>query len=159
MTHLIVGIDLGKTGALCLFDLDTTKIIAIKDFPLSDNGSSKLIIDPASLYGLLYRFQQAGAEYILIEHVHAMPLGSLASFSMGHCDGLIKGIAAALKMPLYVVAPLKWKNHYKLTNKDKYASLTLARLRWGEDYFKLKKHHNRAEAALIAALPAEIYLD
>jgi hypothetical protein len=62
----------------------------------------------------------------------------------------------AEQVPLHLVTPGKWKKHFQLTS-DKEQSRELAiRLFPGSAFqFNRKKHHGRAEAALLARYGAE----
>jgi hypothetical protein len=54
-----------------------------------------------------------------------------------------------LRMPIHPVQPRVWKAHYGLKS-DKAASLTTARALYPSAPLNLAKHHNRAEAVLLA---------
>jgi crossover junction endodeoxyribonuclease RuvC len=91
----------------------------------------------------------------IIEQVHAMPgQGVTGVFSFGKAYGEALGALCALGVtePNFV-SPQRWKKYFGL-GREKYASLELARELFTcateAGLLKLKKHHDRAEALLIA---------
>ena len=62
---------------------------------------------------------------VVIEQVNAMPgQGVTSMFNFGQTFGAIKGICAALGLPITLVRPSKWKKHFDLINSSKDASRT-----------------------------------
>ena len=62
---------------------------------------------------------------VVVEHVTAMPgQGVTSMFNFGQSFGVIKGVCAALKLPIYFVRPVKWKKHFNLIKTHKDASRT-----------------------------------
>ena len=50
---------------------------------------------------------------VVVEHVNAMPgQGVTSMFNFGQSFGVIKGICAALGLPIYFVRPTKWKKTF-----------------------------------------------
>ena len=47
-------------------------------------------------------------------------------FNFGQTFGAIKGVCAALELPIYFVRPSKWKKHFELINSSKDSSRTKA---------------------------------
>ena len=61
----------------------------------------------------------------MYEQVNAMPgQGVTSMFNFGQTFGAIKGVCAALKLPIFFVRPSKWKKHFELINSSKDASRT-----------------------------------
>jgi len=90
---------------------------------------------------------------VVVEHVNAMPgQGVTSMFNFGQSFGVIKGICAALNLPIYFVRPSKWKKHFNLIKTNKDASRTKVIEAYPEISSKLhrKKDSNRADAILIA---------
>ena len=90
---------------------------------------------------------------VVIEQVSAMPgQGVTSMFNFGQSFGVIKGICAALGIPIYFVRPSKWKKHFNLIKTNKDASRTKVIEVYPEISSKLhrKKDSNRADAILIA---------
>ena len=64
---------------------------------------------------------------VIVENVSAMPgQGVTSMFNFGQTFGAIKGICAALGLPIFFVRPAKWKKHFDLINSSKDASRTKA---------------------------------
>ena len=65
----------------------------------------------------------------------------------------------ALKVPMILVTPQKWKRHFRLIGSDKEASRTMALRLFPAcaEHFQRKKDHGRAEAALLARYGAETF--
>jgi hypothetical protein len=88
---------------------------------------------------------------VFVEETHAMPQnGSKANYSQGFTFGSIVTAVRVARLPLHRVSPSAWKSKMGLRGKSKDASRHLASELWPGVEFKLVKHHNRAEAALIA---------
>ena len=90
---------------------------------------------------------------VVVEHVTAMPgQGVTSMFNFGQSFGVIKGICAALKLPIYFVRPTKWKKHFNLIKTNKDASRTKVIETYPNISSKLsrKKDSNKADAILIA---------
>ena len=45
--------------------------------------------------------------------------GVTSMFNFGQTFGAIKGVCAALKLPIFFVRPSKWKKHFELINSSK----------------------------------------
>ena len=86
--------------------------------------------------------------------------GVTSMFNFGQTFGAIKGICAALQLPIFFVRPSKWKKHFELINASKDSSRTKAI----EMYPKLskqlakKKDVNKSDAILIARFFSETRL-
>ena len=64
---------------------------------------------------------------LLLNNVNAMPgQGVTSMFNFGQTFGAIKGVCAALNLPIFFVRPSKWKKHFELINSSKDASRTKA---------------------------------
>lgn len=138
----ITSVDPGITGALAFFE--GGKLQYIYDMPVADGEADGLEIAEW--------LTEWNPHYVVIEQQQAMPKnGSIAGFKQGLNYGLIVGVAEALRHPVAKIRPPEWKKLNGLTGKDKEASLALARQLYPHKSaeLKLKKHHNRAEAALI----------
>ena len=94
----------------------------------------------------------------VVEHVNAMPgQGVTSMFNFGQTFGAIKGICAALGLPIFFVRPAKWKKHFELINSSKDASRTKAIEMYPSISEKLsrKKDVNKSDAILIARYYSE----
>ena len=52
--------------------------------------------------------------------------GVTSMFNFGQTFGAIKGVCAALNLPIFFVRPSKWKKHFELINSSKDSSRTKA---------------------------------
>lgn len=146
---MILAIDPGSvSGAYAAINGRTGAVVACDDMPMVDKQVSAA--DWARVVRSLAPTQA------VIELVGTMPKQGIASgFKFGVSVGLVRGVLAALHVPLFVVTPAKWKRFFALPGgKDKESgekSRALA-LRYYPQIASLarKKDHNRAEALLLA---------
>ena len=97
---------------------------------------------------------------VVIEHVSAMPgQGVTSMFNFGQSFGVLKGICAALKLPVHFIRPVKWKKHFNLINTEKDASRTrvIEVFPYISSKISKKKDANKADAILIASYFYETY--
>ena len=158
----IIGIDPGLSGAIAI--LENNKVLRIFDMPVMSKGKkNKRQINSALLVNILKDNISNNEEIsVVIEQVNAMPgQGVTSMFNFGQTFGAIKGICAALQLPIFFVRPSKWKKHFELINSSKDASRTKAI----EMYPKLsselakKKDVNKSDAILIARFFSETRLN
>ena len=150
---LIFGIDPGISGAISI--LENKKIIEVFDMPtMIDGKKNKRQINGSQVTNIIKERLNASEEIIVVvEHVNAMPgQGVTSMFNFGQSFGVIKGICAALSLPIYFVRPTKWKKHFNLIKTNKDASRTRVIQTYPEISSKLsrKKDSNKADAVLIA---------
>lgn len=91
----------------------------------------------------------------VIESVHSMPKqGVSSSFNFGMVYGMAQGVISAMGIPMFLVSPQKWQKEMlrAVDGKDtKEQSLVQARRMFPGADIRLKKHHGRSDAALLAA--------
>ena len=150
---IIIGIDPGINGAISI--IENKKIIEVYDTPtMIDGKKNKRQINGAQVTNIFKERLNRGTEVVVVvEHVNAMPgQGVTSMFNFGQSFGVIKGICAALNLPIYFVRPAKWKKHFNLIKTNKDASRTKVIEVYPEISSKLhrKKDSNRADAILIA---------
>ena len=150
---IIIGIDPGISGAISI--LENKKILEVYDTPtMIDGKKNKRQINSAQVTNIIRERLKDGKEItVVVEHVNAMPgQGVTSMFNFGQSFGVIKGICAALSLPIYFVRPAKWKKHFNLIKTNKDASRTKVIEAYPEVSGKLhrKKDSNRADAILIA---------
>ena len=157
----IIGIDPGLSGAIAV--LENNKVLNIFDIPVMSEGKkNKRQLNSALLVNLLKENINKEEEIaVVVEQVNAMPgQGVTSMFNFGQTFGALKGICAALELPIFFVRPSKWKKHFELINSSKDASRTKAI----EMYPKLsnqlskKKDVNKSDAILIARFFSETRL-
>ncbi len=146
---IIVGIDPGITGAIAF--VDHHRNYNVEDIPVmaKGKGTSKVRnqVNGAALKSLLMT-EPVGR--VCIERVSSMPgQGAASIFSLGDTFGCIRGVCAALGLPVDIITPQQWKKHYKL-GSDKEVVRAKAIELFPDAPLGRKKDHNRAEALLIA---------
>jgi len=148
----VLGIDPGITGGYAL--LNGRELTYCDDLPIVKIGTANMI-EPRVLAEII---ESLNPNHIVIEDNKANGgNGSLANFSMGSSMGVICGVVGTLGYPLIRVRPIDWKRAVGIgtvkgtANERKEAGRQRAIELWPTNgFFKRKKDHNRAEAALIA---------
>ena len=157
----VIGIDPGLSGAIAI--LENNKVLNLYDMPVMSEGKkNKKQLNSALLVSLIKENIVLKDEIsVVVEQVNAMPgQGVTSMFNFGQTFGAIKGICAALDLPIFFVRPSKWKKHFELINSSKDSSRTKAI----EMYPKLsnqltkKKDVNKSDAILIARFFSETRL-
>ena len=149
----IIGIDPGLSGAIAV--LENNKVLNMFDMPVMSEGKkNKRQLNSALLVNLLKQNIHNSEEVaIIVEQVNAMPgQGVTSMFNFGQTFGAIKGICAALELPIFFVRPSKWKKHFELINASKDSSRTKAIEMYPKlsDQLTKKKDVNKSDAILIA---------
>tara|TARA_B100000579_G_C22814628_1_gene847118 strand:- start:14 stop:505 length:492 start_codon:yes stop_codon:yes gene_type:complete len=149
----IIGIDPGLSGGIAI--LDDSIIFDIFDMPIMSEGKkNKNQLNSAQLVNIIKRHILPNKEtFVIVEQVSAMPgQGVTSMFNFGQTFGSIKGICAALGLPIFYVRPAKWKKHFELINSSKDASRTKVIEMYPSISSRLtkKKDVNKADAILIA---------
>jgi Holliday junction resolvasome RuvABC endonuclease subunit len=146
----ILGIDPGSISAAYAVVSDnpgTGEIqpIAVGDVPVVDR-----MVDAVGFANIL---RQHRVHLIVIEKVSAMPKQGVSStFRFGMGCGLLRGVVAALALPLTEVSPTVWKREFKLDNDgEKSRALAIRLFPALAAQMQRKKDHGRAEALLIAS--------
>ena len=152
----IIGIDPRISGAICFFK--NGKVLEVIDMPNMDKRKkNKKQVNGSQIFNEINdRILNIPNNEIavVIEHVSAMPgQGVTSMFNFGQSFGVIKGICAAMRLPLHFVRPVKWKKYFNLLNSEKQASRTRVIELFPEISNKLskKKDINKADAVLIAS--------
>ncbi len=153
---LIIGIDPGIAGAICFFE--NGKVKEVIDMPtMAEGKKNKRQINGRQIFNEIssridcYSLNDIN---VVVEQVSAMPgQGVTSMFNFGQSFGVIKGICAAMKLPVFFVRPTKWKKHFDLINSQKDSSRTKAIEMFPEisSILSRKKDSNRADAILIAS--------
>ena len=123
----IIGIDPGLSGAIAI--LEKNKVLSLFEMPVMAEGKkNKRQLNSAQLVKLLKDNISKDEEVcVVVEQVNAMPgQGVTSMFNFGQTFGAIKGICAALGLPIFFVRPSKWKKHFELINSSKDSSRTKA---------------------------------
>ena len=149
----IIGIDPGLSGAIAI--LEDNVIKELFDMPvMSDGKKNKRQLNSAPLVTIIKdNIKDSKNTVMVVEQVNAMPgQGVTSMFNFGQTFGAIKGICAALGLPIFFVRPAKWKKYFELINSSKDASRTKAIEMYPHISEKLskKKDVNKSDAILIA---------
>ena len=156
----IIGIDPGLSGAIAI--LENNKVLNVFDMPVMSEGKkNKRQLNSALLSNLIKENIGNAEVAIVVEQVNAMPgQGVTSMFNFGQTFGAIKGICAALELPIFFVRPSKWKKHFDLINSSKDSSRTKVIEMYPKmsNLLSKKKDVNKSDAILIARFFSETRL-
>ena len=149
----IIGIDPGLSGAIVI--LEENKVLGMFDMPVMAEGKkNKRQLNSAQLVNIINEHIKKNEEIaVVVEQVNAMPgQGVTSMFNFGQTFGAIKGVCAALELPIFFVRPSKWKKHFELINSSKDSSRTKVIEMYPSLSSQLskKKDVNKSDAILIA---------
>jgi hypothetical protein len=155
---IALGIDPGLTGAMALI-CQRRGFLDVADLPTCPNGletgGMKRWLDATQLWAQMAEWAtrfDLGQEAVtaFIERPIPMPKQQVwTSASNFDCLGVLRAVAKLRGYGPELVTPNAWKRHYGL-GRGKDESLEVARRLFPAAPIGLKKHHNRAEAILIA---------
>ena len=157
----IIGIDPGLSGAIAI--LENKNVLKLFDMPVMAEGKkNKKQLNSAQLVNIIKKnINKSDDVAVVVEQVNAMPgQGVTSMFNFGQTFGAIKGICAALELPIFFVRPSKWKKHFELINSSKDSSRTKTIEMYpnlSKDLAK-KKDVNKSDAILIARYFSETRL-
>ena len=140
--------------------MENNKVLSVFDMPVMSEGKkNKRQLNSAQLVRIIKENTLANDDInVVVEQVNAMPgQGVTSMFNFGQTFGAIKGVCAALKLPIYFVRPSKWKKYFELINSSKDSSRTKAIEMYpnlSKDLAK-KKDVNKSDAILIARFYSE----
>ena len=159
---IIIGIDPGISGAICFLKNGT--ILDVIDMPIMTDGKkNKKQVNGSQIYNEIKKLindNNKDSLKVVVEQVSAMPgQGVTSMFNFGQSFGILKGICAAMQLPIYFVRPAKWKKYFNLINAEKDASRTRAIeiFPYYSSNLSKKKDSNKADAILIASFFHETY--
>tara|TARA_B100000941_G_C28426108_1_gene511565 strand:- start:298 stop:789 length:492 start_codon:yes stop_codon:yes gene_type:complete len=149
----IVGIDPGLSGAIAI--LENKKVLSLFDMPIMAEGKkNKRQLNSAQLVNIIKESVNLNDEIaVVVEQVNAMPgQGVTSMFNFGQTFGAIKGVCAALDLPIFFVRPSKWKRYFELINSSKDSSRTKVIEMYPSlsNQLAKKKDVNKSDAILIA---------
>lgn len=154
---IVYGIDIGITGAIaCAVNGELREVLDLPSHVASSTARVKRRVDAAGIAAIVRQWRvQFGpdTEMAVLEALNAMPSqGASSVFSLGHSAGVCEGVLLALGIPVEPVAPTVWKRFYGLSSDKSEAQACASRLHPGHaGSWPLVKHHNRAEAVLLAS--------
>lgn len=176
---LIIGVDIGLSGAICFLDTYASTLLSIYDMPIMDgsltkSGRKKSILDIGRLHFIFeipkFHFDSA---VVVIESIHSFPgQGVVSVGTLLEQKGIIRGLAFALGYELAEVSPKTWQKHCGIVPpKDlkgqgprkkwlKEKSRTIASETYPEFSEKFLKNnaHGRSDSCLIAKYYRDIYV-
>ena len=153
MNDLVIGIDLGITGAMTF--IEQGNVTHIYDLPTQyteTKARQETIVDGVALAKML-EFNQSLNIHYFIENTHSMQDSSMTAFSMGQTKGIVRTVIELVNNgTIHWIQPQEWKKYFGLMRMSKDCSRIKALELHPEwyDLIKLKKYHNRAESLLIA---------
>ena len=121
----IIGIDPGLSGAIAV--MHDKKVMNMYDMPVMAEGKkNKRQLNSSQLVNIIKEnINEDEDTIVVVEQVNAMPgQGVTSMFNFGQTFGAIKGVCAALRLPIFFVRPSKWKKPFELINSSKDASRT-----------------------------------
>lgn len=161
----ILGIDPGLDGAIAVIDSDGI-LCLLRDIPVQEIGvkgknkdgspKSRRVYDNRGLSNLFKALKQQSigstGMHAFLERVHAMPEQGISSaFSFGRGYGNLEQALVDHGIAITETEPQRWKKAMLGDmGKNKGNSLYRARQLFPDAELNLKKHHNRAEALLMA---------
>jgi len=150
---IILGIDPGISGALAFYDLGQANRIAVFDMPILDGD-----VNP---HALLHHIQTFKPDHAVIEQVSPMPKEGVRSvwrFASAFTTACV--VVKLEHIPLIRVSPAQWKKAMGLQGgkdgKEQARERAIDSFPVCAQHFNLKKHHGRAEAALLALYAARL---
>ena len=157
----IVGIDPGLNGGIAI--LENNKVLRLFDMPVMAEGKkNKRQLNSALLVNIIKENISENEEIaVVVEQVNAMPgQGVTSMFNFGQTFGAVKGVCAALNLPIFFVRPSKWKKHFELINSSKDSSRTKVIEMYPSlsNQLSKKKDVNKSDAILIARFYSETRL-
>ena len=129
---------------------------------MAEGKKNKRQLNSAQLVNIIKENTSKSEEIaVVVEQVNAMPgQGVTSMFNFGQTFGAIKGVCAALDLPIFFVRPSKWKKYFELINSSKDSSRTKVIEMYPSLSGQLskKKDVNKSDAILIAKFYSETRL-
>lgn len=152
---IFVGVDPGLTGAIGIIDQDSRPIgvIDVRTRQRTKNSAIKREFDARATADQVtdrlvnyVEHQWFGA----IEMPFTIPGGNImGAASLFQTYGGLMAMMAMMEVDVDTIRPAEWKKGFGLTKSKDY-SIEVARQLWPTVNLSMKKHHNQAEALLIA---------
>ena len=146
----VIGIDPGSTGAIAFYaSVDDLMVFDVPSFKATKGNQ----VDVQQLVSFFNKALEVyEPKHAFIENVHAMPKQGISStFKFGKSCGALEMLIAAFSIPTTLVTPQKWKKELQVQKHKDSSRLRASQLLPDHaGMWPLKKHHNRADAVLIA---------
>ena len=151
----ILAIDPGISGALAFYlksPLHVSGLQLVCDMPLISGD-----INPHQLHAII---RQQRPDLAIIERVHPHPKEGVSSvWRFAAAYTVACTVVRLQEIPIMLVTPAKWKKAMGVKGgpegKEQCRLLAIDMFPTCQELFKLKRHHNRAEAVLLAAYAAQ----
>lgn len=155
---IIVGVDLGVTGAVSAIDQRGEAVI--HDLPIVQDDSGKRLDAPSFIRLLRTLIPVSEAGCVVTENVTVRRIAQRNAPVNFAGESTLVGLRYAVhaacdiaRVRLHFVAPQSWKAHYGITSDKTGAvarEIAVGLYPQRAPDLKLAKHHNRAESLLIA---------
>lgn len=115
---VIIGIDIGLSGGIAFFDVETGEVLALYGMPSGKTktkaGREKGYIDLSRLKFILEIPKEHKERAIVVmENIHAFPgQGAVATATLMEQRGIIRGLSSGLGYGEYLVEPKIWQGFY-----------------------------------------------
>lgn len=155
---IILGIDVGVTGAIAALDPRTDALIGVRDLPIIRERSSAWV-DGCEFLALIRELRAGHPARAYVERLQAMPRamgGIQAGVSRGLTLGSTLATLSIAGIGVELVQPTAWKRDLGLVKpgatdaERKRMSIDRARLLYPTADLARSKDHDKAEALLIA---------
>jgi hypothetical protein len=150
-TMILAAIDPGTTGAIAFLDTDDPMVVETIDIPtysLTKNNKRKHEVNISEMHSILAE-RQIGHCFIELQGSRPQQ-GITSAFNLGKSFGVALGIITAIGVPHTQVAPAHWKRVMQVSRDKDGCRARASELRPNcAQQWRLVKHHNRAEAALL----------
>jgi crossover junction endodeoxyribonuclease RuvC len=148
----ILGVDPGVHGGLAIVAIEdgaAPRLVEAIDVPvIGTNAKERVDVTAIRVW-----ISKHDVQHAFIERAQAMPKqGASSGFKYGRGVGAIEAVITLCSIPMELIEPSAWKRFWKLPGKDKESGRQKALQLFPSAHalLALKRHHNRAEASLIA---------
>lgn len=149
-----IGIDPGVEGAVVVLGRQS-ELIAVHDMPVVKSGNRRELMVRELANILDQYFSQYGHDKVFVtleKHTPRPGQGISSQCKLARICGIIEGIVSAFGVSYQIAHPRTWSKVMRdVEGSDvKTRAILSASRRWSELDLSKKKHHNRADAALLA---------
>lgn len=117
---ILVGIDIGLTGGIAFFDVESKELLSIYPMPANKiqtaSGRNKGELDLSRLKYILEIPKVHGeTALVVMENIHAFPgQGSVAIATLMEQKGIIRGMCSGLGYDEQLVEPKTWQKYFSM---------------------------------------------
>ena len=150
-----IGVDPGVTGAIAVLRTEDGSYANLFDVPVVKISTRREILI-SEYYKLLLSIGKIDGAGIEKVNSAACP-AAMTAFVLATTYAVPQALFVPMEIPYNLILPNHWKKRFSLIKKDKDASRAEASRLFPQADLKYKKHHNRADALLIARYAWETY--